>query len=550
MSSANLGSYRYEDAAVATDAFGPIYEGIDTNSKQPVYLKAFSRKKAEDGMDRAVLRWQTVEHASLLMPKETLSAGGSTWAILPNPGGILLSRSVPDLLRNGVQGRHRLLSALVDACRAVEALHALGIVHGQINPTSVVVGSPDVPPQGWLLLCDRFAPRIARDYIAAPDCLSFVPQEQLRGGGSFQADIYALAMLVHTSFAKRDVDGDPCGYERAKLIVWGEALPFTANLEGLVPEAANALNMDLETLAAVTAKGIQRNPGARYLTVGELRQALEELCRRMAPFALGQRMHSERRFLEAAAVFEEAKSGPHAVLAQVFHGRTVGLDLGQYDDGIVSFRQALKADPGLESAHLGLAEIYLRQSRYSMAKREYEEMLATRPDDLQLLMGYANVLHASGNIEGALNVLRNVQSGSPYYLPSYIRAIHIGLEHGNLKDAERDSNLAIKHINEVVKRGNLSPDDLAEIYYLRGVVLATMGANENASRWAEKALGQMPLHVESHKLLAELYGSMGRLDKSMEHFVTLLQIDPDQDGIVAALGRLLNAHLDQPEMSN
>jgi tetratricopeptide (TPR) repeat protein len=550
MSSLNIGSYSYDSMAIASDALGPLFEGIETNSEQPVYLKALSGSQAEDSVDRPILRWQTVKHSSLLLPKETLSDHGTTWAILLNPGGVLLHCCLPDLLQKGIQGRHRLLSAIVDVCKAVEALHALGIVHGQINPTSVMVGCSEYPPQGWLLFCDRFSPRIAGDYIAATDCLPYIPQEQLRGGGSFQADIYALSMLVHMSFGMRRLEENASGYEHAKLIIWGEVLPFTANLDGLGPEAANALRMDLETLAAVTTKGLQRNPDSRYLTVGELRQALDELCRRMAPFALGQRLHRERRFVEAAVIFEEATSGPQSALAQVFLGRTIGLELGDYDAGIVSFRRALKSDPGLESARLGLAEIYLRQARYSMAKREYEEMLATRPDDSQLLMGYANVLHSSGNLEGALNILRKIQARNPYYLPSYISAIRIGLKSGFIKNAERDSNEAIKRIAEVVKLGNFNPDELAEIYYLRAVVLETMGAHENASRWAEKALGLTPLHVESHKLLVEIYGSMGHLDEAMEHLAILLQIKPDQEGIVAALGRLMNGDSGQSEDAN
>jgi tetratricopeptide (TPR) repeat protein len=538
MSTTTLDRYRYENTAIASDAFGTMFEGVDTTSQQPVLVKALTGHRQDGASEGAVVYGRTVSHPSLVLPAETLFAQGATFAILPRPNGGLLRDRLKTLLTEGIDGRHRLLSALADVCKVVESLHAVGIVHGQINPTSVLVGS-DGQPGAWLLLCDRFAPRQAEDYVAAPDCLAYVPQEQLRGGGSFQADIYAVAMLVHTSFSRTGALLDGSAFEQAEQIVWGALSPFVANLDGLAPKAADALALDVETLGAVAAKGLQRAPTARYLTMGELRRAIEELCRRMQPFALGQRLHREGRFVEAAAVFDEATTGSQAALAHIFLGRIRGLHLEDYEAGIVSFRRALKMEPNLESARLGLAEIYLRQKRYPMAKREYEELLSSRPSDMQLLTGYANVLYSSGNLEGALNILRRVQAENPYVLQPFITAIQISLARGLLKEAEHDSRTAAANIAAVLQLGNLALEEVAEVFYLRGVVFDRMGHRENAIRWAEKALGIIPLHVASRKLLAEAYSALGRVDKAMEHFLMLLQIEPGQEGIVAAVGRIL-----------
>jgi tetratricopeptide (TPR) repeat protein len=429
-------------------------------------------------------------------------------------------------------------------CKGVEALHSIGVVHGQVNPSNVVLGS-ELQLQSWLLLADRFVPKNAGEYIAFPRYLSYVPQEQLRGAGSFQSDIYALAMLVYTSIGQPEPTERLSSYDRAERTVWGEVLPFTANLDGIGAKIIDALSLELETLAAVVAKGIQRNPAARYMTVVELRRAIEELSRRMAPLAVGQRLCREKRFVEAVAVFEQVASGPKAALANVLLGRTLGLDLGNYEAAIVSLRRALKSSPGLDSAHLALAEIYLRQERYSMAKREYETMLAVRPNEFQLLSGYANVLFASGNQEGALNILRKVLEENPYHLSAHISAIRISLDAGLIQDAERDSTVAIARVAEVVKKGNLNLKDVAEIYYLRSAILSKLGHADHAIRWAEKALEFDPLNTQSRRLLAMMFRSSGQIDRAIEHFVELVRTSPtSEEGIVAALGRFLSQHSD------
>jgi tetratricopeptide (TPR) repeat protein len=544
VSTLNIGLYRYETDAIAADAFGQLFQGVTTASEQPVFMKALSGKREEGDMDRQIRSWQTIKHPNLLLPIDTVSQRGANYTILPNPGGELLDRCLPELLAKGIQGRHRLLMALVDVCKGVEALHGVGIVHGQINPSNVVLGS-EVQRQSWLLLADRFVPKNAGEYIAFPRYLSYVPQEQLRGAGSFQADIYALAMLVYASFVQSEAIEPPSGYERAERAVWGEVLPFTANLDGLGANIIDALSLELETLAAVVAKGIQRNPAARYMTVVELRRAIEELSRRMAPLAVGQRLCREKRFVEAAAVFEQAATGPQAVLAQVLLGRTLGLDLGNYEAGIISLRRALKSSPELDSARLALAEIYLRQERYPMAKREYETMLAVQPNEFQLLAGYANVLFASGNPEGALNILRKVREQNPYHLSAHISTIRIALGAGLMQDAERDSKLAVTRVAEVVKKGNLNPKEVAEVYYLRAAVLSRLGHDDHAIRWAEKALEFDPLHAQSHRLLAMIFRSAGQIESAIAHFVELVRTSPTSDeGIVAALGRFLSEHAD------
>ena len=92
MSSVTVSSYRYETDAVATDAFGRLFRGVDTATGQPVYVKALSGKREEGAIDSQFQSWHALKHPNLVLPTDSISGRGATYAILPDPGGQLLER--------------------------------------------------------------------------------------------------------------------------------------------------------------------------------------------------------------------------------------------------------------------------------------------------------------------------------------------------------------------------------------------------------------------------------------------------------------------------
>lgn len=546
----DIGRYRYQDRPLAQDASGVLYEGTDTNTGEAVYIKEMRSRSREQGTGNSTAALQGIAHSTLAPVRDEVVLGRERYVMVIKPEGELLSHCLPALRQEGIWGRYQMLCALVDVCKAVESLHNTDLVHGGINPTAIVVRRGD-HAQAWLLCFEPFAPCPTNHYLKKGDNqLFYLAQEQLRGGGDFASDVYALGMLIYTGFGTAPPFAGESPYQLAEQVVWGDLAPFDPYLDDLDTALGQAIAPEIEAIGAVAARALQRNPGARYETVGEMHRALQQITRRLSPIALGRMLYQNGHFDLAATVLEEARLRPDTSWeANILLGRIYGFELNDYGKGVTAFKRALKQKPFLDSARLGLAELYAQHGRYNLAKREFTEMLKKRPDDLQLMMGYAMILWRSGNQQGALNILRKAQETSPYFLSAYATAIQVSLGQQNLKEAEVDCNNALKRIVKVIERGNLDPRQVAEIYFLRGLLHHERGRNALSIRWLKKALEQMPVHPQSHNLLAELYAEVGQMDKALHHLLTSLNISPDQRGIMDVITRIFVSQAKQEQKS-
>jgi tetratricopeptide (TPR) repeat protein len=431
-----------------------------------------------------------------------------------------------------------LLSALADVCQAVAALHRNGLVHGGINPATIAVEQGE-QPKAYLLCFEPFLARPTGYYLRGNGALAFVPQEQLRGGGGLASDIYALGMLLYAGFgAQSPFDGAP-PYELAERVIWGDMVPFRPYLDDLDPAVAEAIATDVETIWAVAAKALQRDPAARYTTVTQMHRPLKQIAERLSPISLGHRLYQEGRHRLAVTVLEEAAKMPGNFLgANLLLGRIYGMELGDYMAAVTAFKRVLKQHPGLYGARRSLAEVYALHGRFGLAKRELSDMLMQSPDDPELMMAYALVLQQSGQPREALNVMRRVQEVSPYHLRAYLAAMQVSDAQSNYKEAEADCLQALNRIAEVIDKGNLDPNQMGEVYYWRGLLHHRLARPEPAIRWLEKALEQKPSHPQSHLLLAELYAEAGQMAQSLQHLMSGLRIDPSQKGIMDLISRI------------
>jgi tetratricopeptide (TPR) repeat protein len=530
-----VGRYRYRDPPIERDAFGALYEGIATDSREAVYLKELRANGRSPEIEESRLPLPGQLDPTLISARELLSHGPRRYAAAIKPEGELLSACLPALRSSGIWGRYQVLCALVDVCRAVETLHARGVTHGAINPSAIVV-RPDSKTGAYLLFFEPFAAHQVIFYLNDDHHLLYLTQEQLRGGGDTASDIYALGMLLYTSFGAHPPFIGTSPYQLAEQIVWGDYPAFSPYLDDLEAALGEAISADIETIGAIAARALQRNPAARYATVGELRRSLEQVARRLSPIALGRTLYLDGRFDLAAVVLGDAAANldsPHAALeAHMLLGEIYGLHLKDYRRGVLALKRALAIDPSSDSARLRLVELHLSQKRYTLARELLAQLLIDRPDDVQTLMEYAKVLSQTTDTQGALNVLRKTQRVSPYYLPAYYRAIQLSLDQGDLKEAVLDCNLALSRIKEVIKLGGLDPQQVAEIYFLRGRLHRLQHKIDLAIRWLHKAIEQLPQHQHSHNLLAIIYSETGQMDLAMDHFLISLSINPNQKGIM------------------
>lgn len=521
-----IGRYRCHSIPLAQDCMGTLFEGRETDTGAAVYIKQLRAHDRHMSAADIVGIWQGVQHAALATARDAVELE-QQYLVLPRPTGELLSKSFGRLREKDLWSRFQLLSIIIQVCKAVEALHSVGLAHGSISPANIVIGR-DAQNEVTLLCFEPFAPRPTSHYLEAGEQMLYLAQEQLRGDGDMASDIYALGMLLYTGFSEHKPFAAGSPYALAEKVVWGNFAPFAPLLENLHPDVGQAIAPDLETLGAVATRAIRRKPGERYTTVEEMRKLLEHLAKRLSPIALGRMLYQDGEPEPAITVLQEAAANAEfAAEAYVLQGRIYGFHLNNYDESFKAFRRALKLDPTLDSAMLGLAELYMQHERYASAKAQYELLLPHHLNDASVLLSYANVLYHSGGAVAALNTLHRLQELFPYLLPAYVLAIQIYMQENRLNEAEAECKRVIESIVKVVGKGSLNRDEVAHIYFLRGLLHHEQERNEEAVRWLHHALEQRPAHHQSHALLAKLYAEMGAWDESLYHFLAS-RLDSDE----------------------
>lgn len=536
----SIGRYTFQDTPLAQDALGILYEGVESDSGALVYLKE-ANPHGRRSIPQSLQVWQAIQQPGLFTAHDEVFVGERHYLITARPPGTLFSHYLHEWRQGGLWGRFRLLSLVIQVCKAVESLHNSGLAHGAIHPDSIVVEHGEGGTHAHLLCFEPFVPHPTSYYLEGNAHVLSLAQEQLRGGGDPRSDVYALGMLLYLGFGAQPPLLDASPYGLAEQVIWGDLAPFVPYLDDLDPALGRAVYPDLETLGTVIIRALRRNPATRYATLKEMRISLEQIGRRLSPIVLGRTLYqnqaSDREAFRktselAIMILKEAAANPAtAAEAHSLQGRIYAFRLGNFDEGVKSFKRAIRQDPSFDSAILGLADTYNKYGRSSLAKEQIEVLVARHPGDIQVLMSYATILYQSGDALSAVNVLHNIQQASPYFLPAYILAIQQSIRQDNLKQAETESARALARILQVIERGNLDPEQVAEVYFLQGLLQHKQGKNELALERLELALKQLPTHQQSHKLLAKLYAERGIRDKFLYHLWASLEATSDAGGM-------------------
>ena len=182
------------------------------------------------------------------------------------------------------------------------AAHAVGIVHGDLKPANILVtrdGRPVLLDFGVAGFLDTSGRRRSGRIAGT---LPYLAPERLASGPDVSADVFGLGAVLFELVAGITPFSAPT---QAALVgrIEREHPPL---LRALVPGASS----DLE---AVLAKAVDRNPSARYPTMGAFASDLRRLvagervsARRYGPVARAARWARRRKALAALLVFAAA----------------------------------------------------------------------------------------------------------------------------------------------------------------------------------------------------------------------------------------------------
>ncbi|GEM_PF-633807 len=302
-----------------------VYEARDTRSGQLVAVKVLSRLRPSwvRRFDREFDAARRVDHPNVVRVLESGEHEGVAYFSMERVGGRVASRWVLDLdddeplppappnstrmapLPIDPQILSRVVDVAVQLCRAVGAIHKVGLVHRDLKPGNVLVTA-----DGTVKLVDFGVAKWLEEQTSFTQVghvvgsYSYMSPEQITGSEvDHRADLYGLGILLYELLS----GAPPFRARRPQEFLWLHCTaapePLSRRLDGIPPELDALL---LRLLAKEPAdrpenmRSVERElVGIRALVEGEAAGASLE-------FVPAEESHEEA----TRVVFEEVTTGP------------------------------------------------------------------------------------------------------------------------------------------------------------------------------------------------------------------------------------------------
>ena len=267
---------------------GVVYLANDTLLQRPVVLKVLrAGLLSVEQMRSTVLREarlaSAIEHPNVCGIYEVGESGDEGYIAMQYVPG----QSLDQLIARGPASLQLLLSVGIQIADGLQAAHALGIFHRDLKPQNVMLTDGGLVKILDFGLARRLRPEdaafdpskpvLARDASAAATYTArggtiryMAPEQFVTGHSSVQSDVWALGVILYElasgrhPFARPD-DED---FQAIRAIQFSEP----ADLSEIVPEISPELK-------SVIAACLEKNPGARYASAAEVREALKTIMK-------------------------------------------------------------------------------------------------------------------------------------------------------------------------------------------------------------------------------------------------------------------------------
>jgi len=269
----------------------------------------------------------------------------------------------------------------------------------------------------------------------------------------------------------------------------------------------------------------------------------------------GELLISKKQFTEALQLFEElSKQEPRSARVHYFKGIA---HIGRNETGQAktAMLRAIDLNPRYIKAKIVLADLYMREKAFDLARKEGEEVLKIRPDNYHAKMIVGNALMYQGHSRDAVSVFRDLirldpQNPAGYFrlglvqrlTKQYDRAL-VNLEKARalnprlmdvftnivfLYSARKDFAAALEQCDRQARIVKDSPALLAMVYNLKGEVNLAQKKIKSAETCFQNALKQNPDFLRPYYALARIYLKNRQEDKAIAQYQALLTKNPDQ----------------------
>ncbi|GAA2688691.1 MULTISPECIES: serine/threonine-protein kinase [Actinosynnema] len=265
MSAEVFGPYRVE-GLLGRGGMGEVHRAYDTAHDRVVALKRLSAVYHSDAEFRARFRRESQVAARLREPHVIpIHAYGEIDGTLYLDMRLVEGEDLSDVLERGPVEPERAVRIVRQAASALDAAHADGLVHRDVKPSNILLSAGD-----FVYLVDFGIARSAvgdSTHITASGevlgTLDYMAPERFSGtdvGGA--VDVYALAGVL---FA--------CLTGRRPFAAEGTAAQIWAHMQQEPPRPSQERAGVPQALDAVIARGMAKDPAARYPTATALAEA-------------------------------------------------------------------------------------------------------------------------------------------------------------------------------------------------------------------------------------------------------------------------------------
>lgn len=264
-----IAGYRIE-APIASGGMGIVYRATQLALGRPVAVKLITPDHAEDPDFRERFKAESriaasIEHPNVIPVYEAGEDDGLLFISMRLVDGVDLEQV---LANTGPLQPRRAARLITQVAAALDAAHARGLVHRDVKPANVLL-TTDEPEHAYLTdfgVSKRVGVSRLTNAGQWVGTLDYLSPEQIRGEEvGPAADTYMLAgMLYHC------LTGAP------PFVRDSQAAALWAHISAPVP-APSASRPELpHELDAVIARGLAKDPAARYGSAGELAAACAE----------------------------------------------------------------------------------------------------------------------------------------------------------------------------------------------------------------------------------------------------------------------------------
>ena len=270
-----LAGYRI-DAALGSGGMGAVYVATQLSLNRTVALKVLAAHLSEDPTFRARFRQEGLVQAALDHPHIVpIYEAGEADNALFLAMRLIRGRNLKERIVAGELDAERTLRILTPLAGALDAAHAAGLIHRDIKPQNVIVGSDDHAyladfglgrAEGAAGLTKTGELVGTLDYVA--------PEQVLGKPASGRSDVYAFGAVLYECLTgvvpyPRDSDG---------AILYAHVSEPAPVASAERPELPASVN-------AVIARAMAKKPGQRHASAGELMQSAEAALLEAGPLS-------------------------------------------------------------------------------------------------------------------------------------------------------------------------------------------------------------------------------------------------------------------------